>query len=109
MKMPIQWRNRVGIVGQVQKRQANQLAESCGRNAQQISKAARKRAYAVVADVITDIYDLAFGLHEQAAGGIQAQRIKELRWRYACDLPESAVEVKRTGAGDFSHGLKRHG
>src|SRR5436305_15264082 len=109
MKMPIQWRDRVGIFGQVQKRQTNQLAESGGRDAQQISETAGKGAHAVVTDVITDVYDLAFGLHEQAAGGIQAQRIEKLRWRHACDLPESAVEMEWTGAGDFSHGLKRHG
>src|SRR5436309_1157600 len=107
--MPIQLRDWIGIFGHVQKRQAHQLAESCGRDAQQISKAAGKRAYTVVADVITDVYDLAFGLHEQAAGSIQAQRIEKLRRRHACDLPESAVEMKWTGAGDFSHGLKRHG
>ena len=64
-----------------------------GRKSHECREAPDKSAETVVADVETDVGYVGLRRQQQAFGAFQPQRVEELVWRNARNLPEDAIEM----------------
>ena len=84
-----------------------QGAKLAWRNAKRTCKSSRESAYAAVAHVIADVYDLAASVQEQGASGIQTQRGKKMKRRQAGDTAKGPREMIWAGKADFCQRTQR--